>query len=101
MRAARCALTESIDSDGEERNYRRFKIERRWVSFGCVDTFGGFVTRFIYAGTLLASAVAASGQVNVLTWHNDNARTGQNLQETVLTPDNVKASTFGLLKVLS
>ncbi|HME10715.1 MAG TPA: BACON domain-containing protein [Bryobacteraceae bacterium] len=36
-------------------------------------------------------------QPNVLTWHNDNARSGQNLQEAVLTPANVKSSTFGRL----
>lgn len=36
-------------------------------------------------------------QVSVLTWHNDNARSGQNLKETVLAPSNVNASTFGKL----
>src|SRR5215469_15368381 len=35
-------------------------------------------------------------QTNVLTWHDDNLRTGQNLSEAILTPANVKSSTFGL-----
>ena len=33
--------------------------------------------------------------MSVLTYHNDNARTAQNLAETVLTPTNVASSTFG------
>ncbi|MGA9966374.1 MAG: pyrrolo-quinoline quinone [Terriglobales bacterium] len=32
---------------------------------------------------------------DVVTYHNDIARTGQNLSETVLTPGNVGASNFG------
>jgi hypothetical protein len=33
----------------------------------------------------------------VFTEHNDNARSGENLNETVLTPANVNSSTFGKL----
>jgi fibronectin type 3 domain-containing protein len=39
----------------------------------------------------------ASAQVSVLTQHNDNQRTGANLQETILTPANVNATQFGKL----
>ncbi|HUO30027.1 MAG TPA: hypothetical protein VMU80_12475 [Bryobacteraceae bacterium] len=57
----------------------------------------GFALRPICAWLALAALPAAYGQVNVLTWHNDAGRTGQNLLETVLTPANVNSSTFGKL----
>lgn len=42
-------------------------------------------------------SLAAAGLAVVATYHNDNARTGQNLIETTLTPDSVTASRFGKL----
>ncbi|MGA8028822.1 MAG: hypothetical protein WB992_16890, partial [Bryobacteraceae bacterium] len=50
---------------------------------------------------LAACSLACLGQTNVLTYHNDNARTGQNLTESILTPANVKSSTFGKLFAVS
>ena len=43
------------------------------------------------------TSVRSEAQVDVLTQHNDNARTGANLRETVLTPTNVNGTQFGML----
>ena len=54
--------------------------------------------RAIVGAVLLASSAALAGaQVDVLTNHNDNFRTGANLKERVLTPANVNRAQFGML----
>jgi hypothetical protein len=55
----------------------------------------------VAAGVLLAFPWALRAQDGVLTWHNDAARSGQNLQETVLTPANVNFTNFGKLFTLT
>ncbi len=42
--------------------------------------------------------VPGQAQTDVLTWHNDALRTGQNTTESILTPAKVNAANFGLLK---
>jgi outer membrane protein assembly factor BamB len=49
----------------------------------------------------LAPSPTPTPLIDVLTYHNDNARTGQCLGETILTPGNVNSSTFGKLFGLS
>jgi Immunoglobulin domain len=46
--------------------------------------------------TLTVNAVTAS-TTDVVTYHYDNLRTGQNLNETILTPANVNSAKFGKL----
>jgi len=46
-------------------------------------------------------AVVAATTADVVTYHNDVARTGQNLNEVILTPSNVNSSSFGKLNFFS
>jgi hypothetical protein len=56
-----------------------------------------FAFRFSCLLCVALTAIPLRGQVNVLTGHDDIARTGQNLSETILTPSNVNPTQFGKL----
>lgn len=43
----------------------------------------------------------AAATTDVITYHNDSQRTGQNLTETLLTPSSVKQSGFGLQHLIA
>jgi outer membrane protein assembly factor BamB len=51
----------------------------------------------VLAIALLLVPTSAFAATDVLTWHNDLARTGLNKREWVLRPDNVNATDFGKL----
>jgi hypothetical protein len=50
-----------------------------------------------WSRTVLGQRANGALLQGVLTYHNDNARSGQNLVETILTPANVNSGAFGKL----
>jgi hypothetical protein len=51
---------------------------------------------FIVSTTAEAQGLGTGG-VNVLTWHNDAYRTGDNLGENTITPSSIQTDNFGQL----
>lgn len=58
-----------------------------------VSNSAGNVTSM--SATLTVNAGTSNSTVDVITYHYDNARSGQNLNETALTPANVNPTQFG------
>ncbi len=61
------------------------------------DDFLHAAGRSPHPQSVTSDSLSAAGLAVVATYHNDNARTGQNIIETLLTPDNVNAAHFGKL----
>lgn len=57
-------------------------------------------TLFLCALFAILSVSVSASATDVTTYHNDIARTGQNVQETILTLSNVNSSSFGKLLTL-
>ena len=51
----------------------------------------------VFSLVLLCAGLSPASATDVVTFHNDVARTGQNLQETILTTSNVNSTSFGKL----
>jgi hypothetical protein len=61
------------------------------------STVGKHTVTATSGGQTANATVYVSNDPGTLTYHNDNMRTGQDLNESVLTPSNVNSSSFGKL----
>ena len=69
---------------------RKIRDERRNLNENYAS-----VLSWLWTTSVLAINPPPPSKVKVLTYHNDAARTGQNLEERTLTFGNVKAAQFG------
>lgn len=62
-----------------------------------MQTFSAWPLRLSGVAAVFALTLPCLAQVDVLTEHNDNFRTGVNAHEIALTPENVDKAQFGML----
>ncbi len=62
-----------------------------------IRLLAGLRRLFLLGLIITGGSLSTRAQVSVTTWRNDIARTGQNLNETILNPSNVNATQFGKL----
>ncbi|HLI05329.1 MAG TPA: hypothetical protein VKV40_02035 [Ktedonobacteraceae bacterium] len=65
------------------------------TSLGLMDAALKYVDAFFSSDFPSATTFFAPSDVSVVTYHNDNFRSGQNLSETLLNTSNVNAQHFG------
>ena len=87
----------SMEVDGREDRIGIDPNGKTWAQRVAHKTRGE--ARRLLAGVIfcacLLQACMAYGQVNLVTYHNDVARTGQNINETMRNPTNVNKNNFG------
>ncbi len=83
MSATETAVREPLESEAGSRN---------WLMRGLLRA------KIVWALAVFLGLVAFGvGQIRVTTQHNDNSRTGQNTNETILTPQLLSSGHFGKL----
>jgi len=79
------------------RSERAGNCPRKTLAPERVRKDGRFLKVMVFCGVLSLFVRSVGAQTNVVTQHYDNARTGANTNETILTPSNVNTAGFGKL----